>query len=242
MKTGNYTNNNTINTVNIPNNMNTTTDATTNTTTNTTTNKSMNTSGANWSNSNITYRFLLANDTANTTNLKVGMNNSVNSTTANISQLHYTEPDNWDIDWRCLGKFEVYEQLACSSGYAIAVLDALTVSLKIKGQTLPAFSIQEILSCARNEDNLRGCAGGFPDAVYKYIYLQGIGPASLYPTSLEALRGQQTPCDTDITYSNGYKKVRWFPKKTAQTLPHKDCRQVVQALRFQALSVMIQGY
>jgi C1A family cysteine protease len=55
----------------------------------------------------------------------------------------------------------VYNQGACGSCYAFATLSSIFISLNINSSFSAFFSVQEILSCARNNNTLLGCKGGY---------------------------------------------------------------------------------
>jgi C1A family cysteine protease len=55
----------------------------------------------------------------------------------------------------------VYNQGACGSCYAFATLSSIYISLNIQSPYYAFFSVQEILSCARNNYTLLGCRGGY---------------------------------------------------------------------------------
>ncbi len=70
----------------------------------------------------------------------------------------------------------MYNQGMCGSCYAIAALSSIYISININTTSPNFFSIQELLSCGKDDIGLFGCLGGYYDDTFRYVMNKGIGP------------------------------------------------------------------
>ncbi|KAF4392584.1 hypothetical protein G4B88_015227 [Cannabis sativa] len=87
------------------------------------------------------------------------------------------------IDWRQKGAVSpVREQLQCGSCWAFASAEAVESLTKIRTGKAYILSVQQLLDCATQNPNSRGCGGGNPEDAFDYLISNGgITTESNYP-------------------------------------------------------------
>jgi C1A family cysteine protease len=85
------------------------------------------------------------------------------------------------VDWRTKGVIlPDFLQGQCGSCWAIVVAQTLSSLNAIKGGTLTAYSVQQIMDCSTSFGN-NGCNGGLPDQAFNYTSQYGVQTAASYP-------------------------------------------------------------
>ena len=161
--------------------------------------------------------------------------NRVSDNNQRISSM--TEPDPWNIDWRCVGS-AVYFIGDCGACSFFSTVDALYNTLRIWGNNPATYSFQAPLSCMNaNFQNVCLNGGNFL-YVYEYVRKYGVGAGSAYPYTDTYNTIDASPCSIDKLKSSSYRKKLLYTKET-YLIEENDCREVVDQLRTKALTVAI---
>ncbi len=148
-----------------------------------------------------------------------------------------TDPDPWNIDWRCVGS-PVYFIGDCGACSFFSTVDALYNSLRIWGYNPATYSFQAPLSCMNaNFQNVCLDGGNFL-YVYEYVRKYGVGAGSAYPYTDTYNAIDASPCSIDKLKSSAYRKKLIYTQQT-YLIEENDCREVVDQLRTRALTVAI---
>jgi C1A family cysteine protease len=105
------------------------------------------------------------------------------------------------VDWRTKGVIlPDFIQGQCGSCWAIVAAQTLSSLNAIKGGTLTAYSVQQIMDCSNSFGN-QGCNGGLPDQAFNYTSQYGVQTAASYPYL--AVDGKKCNYNkSDVVYKN----------------------------------------
>lgn len=125
----------------------------------------------------------------------------------------FTVPPSLYADWSCKASPPI-SQGVCGACYAIAALESISMTKRIRGLSVNFLSIQEVISCGSNNFDLNGCLGGYFSGAYNYAQNFGIGQSSLYYYDDKAkYEGVLSPCDVTFTKNLLYERSRQFIKE-----------------------------
>ena len=132
-------------------------------------------------------------------------------------------------------------QGACGASYAIASLEAASITLRMYNQSAFYLSIQEVLSCGSNGKDLNGCLGGYFSGAYNYVQKFGVGQSVFYFYDEKAkFEAVISDCNKSIITSKNYLKNKVFIQ-SSKRIKYGDCEELIKQLRFRAISVGVAG-